>query len=263
MTRKDIDFFKNWFKNFCCSYYTDDQEDLRNIKLKELHTFKVCENILEISQGLKLSEEKILIAEIVALFHDIGRFPQYKKYKTFRDSESVNHGVLGVETLKESKVLDRLSEMERKIILRAVVFHNAFSIPKHEDESDLLFIKLVRDADKLDIWRVFLDYFQCPVETRANAITLGLPDTSEYSKEIIELIFKKETVPHLKVKTINDFKLLQLSWVFDLNFVPTIKSLKKRDYVNRLVEYLPETEEIHEIKKFINNYLEQIIRSKT
>jgi len=258
MTEKDTNFFKNWFLDFCKSFYTNNQDDLKNIKLKEIHTFKVCENILKIAKSLKLEEEKILIAETVALFHDIGRFPQYQKYKTFRDSESVNHGILGAETLKKAKILDRLNEPTKSMIVKSVIFHNAFSIPKQEDEQTLLFIKLVRDADKLDIWRVFLDYFEGPVESRANAITLGLPDTSEYSKEVIEHIFRKETAPHLEVKTVNDFKLLQLSWIFDLNFAPSVRIMKERNYVNRLISHLPQTKEIQEVKVFINKYIEQM-----
>ncbi len=255
MTKKDIEYFRNWFSDFCRSFYTDNQEDLKNIRLKEIHTFKVCENILRIAKSLNLEEEKTLIAETVALFHDIGRFPQYQKYKTFRDSESVNHGILGAETLKKTKVLDRLNEPDKRIIEKSVMFHNAFSIPKLEDRITLLFIKLVRDADKLDIWRVFLDYFECPVESRANAITLGLPDTPEYSKEVIEHIFRKETAPHLEVKTVNDFKLLQLSWIFDLNFAPSIEIMKERDYVNRLISHLPQTKEIQEVKNFIDKHI--------
>jgi len=102
----------------------------------------VCKNMVQIAQGLSLKEDQKLIVETVTLFHDIGRFPQYAKYKTFRDNISVNHGVLGAETLIEKNILEKLAGEEQEIIIQAVKFHNAFSIPKKEKEDIIFFIKL-------------------------------------------------------------------------------------------------------------------------
>src|SRR3989337_3205386 len=123
MTKDDLTFFKNWFIQFVKSYYSANTEDQRNIYLKEEHTFKVCENILEIIRGLKCSNEEMMLAEIIALFHDIGRFPQYAKYKTFRDHLSVNHGFLGAETLLQKRILKDLPVDEQESIVKAVRFH--------------------------------------------------------------------------------------------------------------------------------------------
>src|SRR4030042_5753212 len=105
MTRNDLNFFKKWFSDYCQTFYVSDIEDQRNIYLKEQHTFNVCENITEIAKELSLSNDQIILSEAVALFHDIGRFPQYAKYKTFRDNISVNHGLLGGQILLEEKLL--------------------------------------------------------------------------------------------------------------------------------------------------------------
>ena len=43
------------------------------------------------------------VAEAIALFHDVGRFPQYARYKTFRDSISTNHAALGASVLFEQE----------------------------------------------------------------------------------------------------------------------------------------------------------------
>ena len=109
--------------------------DQKNISLKEEHTFRVCQNMSAITEGLSLNDNRKMLAETVALFHDIGRFPQYAKYKTFRDSVSVNHGLLGAQTIVEKGVLRNLSVEEREIIVQAVTFHNAFSVPKKRRRS--------------------------------------------------------------------------------------------------------------------------------
>ena len=257
MKQDDLKFFKKWFFDYCRSFYLDDVGDQKNIYLKEKHTFKVCENIIEIARGLFLADDQIILAEALALFHDIGRFPQYAKYKTFRDSISVNHGLLGAQTLIEEKILQNLPGNEQELIVKTVKFHNAFSIPKKEKEDIVFFIKLIRDADKLDIWRVFLEYYEGPDESRASAAGLGLPDMPEYSEDVLSSLYKKQIVSLSVIKTLNDFKLLQLSWIFDLNFRPSFKLLSERDYINRITACLPQTEEILQTSIVLKEYVRQ------
>ncbi len=146
----------------------------------------------KIANELSLNENERLLSETIALFHDLGRFPQYARFKTFNDRVSVNHGMLGAQVLENEKVLLHLDEKEQELIIKAVKFHNAFSIPQNEKEEIVFFLKLIRDADKLDIWRVFLDYYESPSEERASAVGLGLPDTSEYSKDHHFIYLRKE-----------------------------------------------------------------------
>jgi HD superfamily phosphohydrolase YqeK len=260
MTKDDLTIFKNWFIQFVKSYYSANTEDQRNIYLKEEHTFKVCENIVEIIRGLKCSNEEMMSAEIIALFHDIGRFPQYAKYKTFRDHLSVNHGYLGVQTLLKENVLKNLSEDEQKLIIKAVRFHNAFSIPQKEREDIIFFIKLIRDADKLDIWRVFIEYYEAPEEERATAAGLGLPDTSDYSRDVLSYIFREQVASQSKLKNLNDLKLMHLTWVYDLNFKPSYKILSERGYIDRIISYLPQDEEIKKASKILKEYVKERLK---
>jgi HD superfamily phosphohydrolase YqeK len=262
MTDEDVTFFKKWFSQFCKSFYSMDIEDQKNITLKENHTLSVCKNIVEISRGLSLDNNDTFLAEIVALFHDIGRFPQYAQYKTFKDSISVNHGLLGAQTLMNEKVLQNLSEKEQHTIIQAVKYHNAFSIPKKQKEDFVFFIKLIRDADKLDIWRVFIEYYEAPLENRASAASLGFPDTNQYSVDILQNLYKKKIIPLSKVKTLHDFQLLQLSWVYDLNFMPSIKLLFERKYIDRITASLPKKEDIHKALSSVKEYLQQRLMDK-
>lgn len=260
MTQDDLNFFKKWFSDYCKSFYSYNIEDQKNISLKEEHTFHVCKNIVTIAERLSLNNNQILLAETVALFHDIGRFPQYAKYKTFKDSISVNHGLLGSQTIIEEMVLQRVPDNEQKIIIQSVKFHNAFSVPKKEKEDIVFFIKLIRDADKLDIWRVFLEYYESPHENKASAVILGLPDIPEYSGSVISGIYKKKMISLSTVKTLNDFKLLQLSWIFDLNFIPSFQLLSERDYIDRIIANLPQTEEIRNASIVLKEFVQQRLK---
>lgn len=256
MTQDDLNFFKKWFSDYCKTFYSSDFEDQKNICLKERHTFNVCENIVEISKRLSLEGHQVLLAETVALFHDVGRFPQYAKYKTFRDSASVNHGLLGSQTLREKKVLQNLSPDEQEVIIRSVMFHNAFSVPRRQREDIIFFIKLIRDADKLDIWHVFLEHYEGAEESRASAVSLGLPELPEYSEDVLSSLYKKRIVSLSTVKTMHDLKLLQLSWIFDLNFKPSFALTLEKNYIERIIAHLPKTGAMHELSRHLREFVE-------
>jgi hypothetical protein len=255
MTGSDLQFFKSWFSEFCKSFHLDDEKEQRNITLKEDHTLHVCRNILAVARGESLDTNEMMLAETIALFHDIGRFPQYAQYRTFKDSISVNHGLLGANTLLEKKVLDRIPRREHDIIVDAVKFHNAFTVADIVDDDKLRFLKLIRDADKLDIWRVFIEFYESPDEEKPEAVGLGLPDIPSYSKEILPLVHSRQIISLAKLKTLNDFKLLQLSWIFDLNFMTSFMLLTERDYISRIAATLPETHEILDTVARVSAYV--------
>ena len=179
----ELDNLEQWFSGYCRSFYTPDQADQKNILLKEEHTHNVVRNMAELAQSLRLDAAgPDAAAEAVALFHDVGRFPQYARYKTFRDSISTNHAALGAAVLIEQKVLARLPRSERDLIVRAVTLHNVFSIPAGLDEETLRAVKMIRDADKLDIWRVFMEFYgqdeataRAPSRSACPTTTITLP----------------------------------------------------------------------------------------
>ena len=260
MNSRNLRYFKDWFPDFCRSFYLDDEKEQRNIALKEVHTGQVCENILYMARGESLDTVQTLIAETVALFHDIGRFPQYARYRTFRDSISVNHGLLGAAVLKEQKILECLPGREQDVIIDSVKFHNTFAIADIPDTETLLFLKLIRDADKLDIWRVFIEFYESPEKERPEAVSLGLPDIPSYSKEILSRILKKEVISLTSMTTLNDFKLLQLSWIFDLNFSSSFTLLRERDYITRIASTLPQTDDVLAAVADMRSYAEEKLR---
>lgn len=259
IVRKEVDSLKQWFGGYSRSFYTNDISDQRNIALKEEHTHRVCDNILRLAEGLALGDNDTNLAEVIALFHDVGRFSQYRDYKTFKDADSVNHAALGVKVLAEERVLDGLEEEDRKVIIRAIGLHNVFSIPEGLDEKTYLNLKLIRDADKLDIWRVFIEYYTLPDEERASAVSLGLPDTPEYSKEVLDCLLQGKMVNLSKLRTMNDFKLLQLSWVYDLNFPASFRIVLEREYINKIAATFPERDELSRAASHIIEFAERRI----
>ena len=159
MNKEDIKIFREFFDSHVQRFICEDELVRQNIDLKYEHSLKVCEDSRMICQYLQLSDEDQMLAETIALFHDVGRFTQFANYRTFQDRVSVDHAALGAEILRDSAVLERLSESERAVVLNAVEMHNCYRIPDTLDDRSRLHVKILRDADKLDIFRVVTEYY--------------------------------------------------------------------------------------------------------
>ncbi len=255
MNADALQSLKTWFLNYVHSCALSVQEDQRNIVIKQEHTHQVCLNAVRIAEELRLDQQETRLAEAIALFHDVGRFSQYQQYKTFDDSISVNHALLGVKLLAEHHVLQDLPKFDHDIIVRSVTLHNIFSLPKGLDEKSLLFARLIRDADKLDILRVVIEYFEQDEGDRAEAVALGLPDLPGYSQAVLACLVRGELARKDALTTLNDFKLLQLAWLYDLNFTCSLRMVDERGYIRTLAEMLPRNEEIAGAVEVVSNYV--------
>lgn len=238
MQSSRLDAIRQWFDGYVHTFCDIDPEGLKNINLKIEHTHKVCAVTELLAAGEGLSPGETRTAATVALLHDVGRFPQYRRWRTFRDSESDNHARLGIEVIREQRLLDDLEPAERLLIEEAIRFHNLLSVPEQVQSPTMLFIRLIRDADKLDIWRVFLGLFDLPEQERASAACLGLPDLPGCTPACMEALREQRVVRLDECRLVNDFKLLQISWALDLGFPASYRLLLERDYISRLAETL-------------------------
>ena len=238
MEQSRLDAIRTWFDGYVQTFYDIDPEGLRNILLKVEHTHKVCQVMDLLAEGEKLSPEDARIAGSIALLHDVGRFPQYRRWRTFRDSDSDNHARMAVDVIREQGVLNGLNTRESLLIEEAVRFHNLFDLPEQVVSPTRLYMELIRDADKLDIWRVFLDECAMPEERRASAVYLGLPDLPGFSPACLTDLAAKRVVRLDECRVVNDIKLMLISWALELCFASSYRLLLERGYIPRLAATL-------------------------
>ena len=253
----NADRYEAWFGRFVAQFRSGSDEDRRNIALKEEHTRHVQDNARVIACGMGLGRDELALAGVIALFHDIGRFPQYQAYRTFRDSDSVNHAALGARILIEHRVLQDLPREEQDLVVRAVTLHNVFVLPDGLEARLGRHARIVRDADKLDIWRIFTELFSLPGPERPSAADLGLPDTPGYSQAVLDQLRGREMVKLTDLRCLNDFKLLQLAWTYDLNFLPSFRLLDDRRLIDRLTATLPKNEDIRSARDAVQRYVDE------
>jgi len=251
-----VDELKDWFVSYIKSFKYTDIESQQNIDIKQEHTERVIEEILNIGRKLGLNEQELNLAEIIALFHDIGRFEQYDRYRTFSDHKSEDHAELGIKILNQYGVINGLDENLRKIILCSIKYHNRPVLPPEKIKVCLFYSRLIRDADKLDILRVVTDYYHRKNGRRNIALELELPETPGISSEVYTSLINKQIVDSRYVKNINDIKLLQAGWIFDINFKPTFTCIINRHYMESLRDVLPKMKEITDVFDTIRSYIE-------
>ncbi len=258
-----MDPLKNRFFAYVERFYSANAADNQAIGLKRAHTRRVCRNSLMLANKLRLSDTDARLAEIMALFHDIGRFKQYWVYKTFKDADSEDHARLSVSEIKAHSLLSGLAQPDSDLICQVIELHNAFAPPGNLGERADFFLRLLRDADKLDIWKVFGDYYEDRSGSESESIALGLPDTADYSRGALEAVRRGRLVRTGDLKTLNDFKLLQASWIYDLNFAPTLAAMLEKGCMDRLRTFLPKTAEIEEAFEKLAAYAAAVMAAGT
>ena len=207
----------------------------KNLKLKYVHSYKVmkiCKKIYK-HENIDTNLDSLLIA---GLFHDIGRFDQYKIYETYDDLKSIDHGDLGYNIFKEFefKNIENYNE-----VLEAIKEHNKYEFNKNNEIS-----KIVRDADKIDIFRIV-------IKLKNNI------KEDEISDKVYNDFINKKNIRNVDTKTNVDKLILVLSMIYDLNYKYSIKFINKK-YLKKYFKKLKENKnqsKINNIIKVLNEYI--------
>ena len=201
--------------------------DLKNPKIMEKfhHTFRVIEYAKDIARSEGLSDADVLLAMKCALLHDVARFRQQKMYGTFEDAKSFDHGDEGARILSSNKFVNRYTKDadEQRIIIKAARNHNKFKVEDGLTERELLFVNIVRDADKLDI-----------MMEQGNTINGVFILNPLYIKP-----FKKKRLFSNKGVTGQyEVTMRTLAFIFDMHFKHTYEIIKESNIINNKVELL-------------------------
>ena len=181
--------------------------------LKRVHTAHVVENAVEIARGERFPAAFVVVCEAAALLHDTGRYEQLRLYNTFRDSESVDHSVFSREVVEREGWLDECGEGERRAVLDAVLFHNRREIPEGLDDLTLAAAQTVRDADKLDIFRVMEDRVENSDWRNDSTAFWNLPLDVGPNKAVLDAIREGRPVDYQNIASLADFVLVQVGWM--------------------------------------------------
>ena len=256
-----IDFKKaqESFKDYLKAYNLEDG----NIKLKVKHTYEVVKKSEYISRGLGLNEENIELAKVIALLHDIGRFEQVKQTNDFLDNTGFDHADYGVKILFEDNLIKKFVEDSQydNIIKQSIYNHNKYKIEEGLNKLELLHSKIIRDADKLDNFRVKeTEHFKNIFPSKYNSETINY---EQVSQQVYQDFMKHKCIKLEDRKTQIDYWVCVIAFIFDLNFSISLKYIQDKNYIDILInriEYknMETKERMEEIRICAKDYLKEV-----
>ena len=252
----------NWFNKYCSSFENLTEMQQVNFGIKIEHAKRVAENAFNLATKLQWSDEDIQIAFLAGLLHDVGRFTQLLEYNTFNDAQSVDHASQSIKVLQEERVTELFEKETTEILFAAIQNHNKLNIDGSLKGRELMHARLVRDADKLDILKVLSEYYIKRNGQANHTLTWELPKGLAVSNDAAKEILAGKMVSKKNVLSEMDVKIMQLSWVFDLNYKPAFEFLSKSRYLEAIYSTLPKNDMIIEIYRKIKVYTENRILLK-
>ncbi len=251
----DIRKAKQALKQYVSNY--DSTND--RIRVKIGHIERVAGIAKEIAKNLNLKEEDVQLAELIGLLHDIGRFEQVRRYDTFIDQKSVNHGELGVEILFQQGLIREFIEDTQydEIIKKSILNHNRNqNAIQTDNERERLQSKIIRDADKVDI------IYMLSFENKETAWGSSNIDKENITEEIYREFKEEKAICYDQRKTAVDNLVSHFAYVFDFNYDNALQMVKEKEYFKKIYERFDfedkqTQEKIDEIYTIVEKFLEK------
>lgn len=242
------------FEEYFQSLIIDSPDNQHQFEEIRAHSLRVVANSLLLAKVLLQTEEEKRIATVNALFHDLGKASLIAK-----NMEAMNiqrdHATVSSKIIQQSDFYQSLSAEVQLIILKSVENHNKAKLPKLDTEQQTLFARLLRDADKLDIFDSSYRFFKEKYGIQPN-VTTDLNNSTEVSDKILKSILAGKTAVIEDMKSMNDYKLMLISMAFDLNFKYTFRIMSEKQYIQKIYETLPKRDQIIDVYRGIKLFVE-------
>ncbi len=251
------------FLQYASAFITNGEgKDPSPYRLKRDHSLRVCGLSIRLGRTLDLKDGHALVAGAIGLFHDIGRFDQYRRYRTFSDHRSIDHGHLAAEIFHGSNAPDVLPPNARPWIETAIYHHNKFALPDAMTGNALLFTRLIRDADKVDIMGIVARDLQGKVPLPPGIDGTDAVGTDAPSEGILSALSAGCTADYRLARTATDHLLLRLGWVYDLNFRESFRILARRGHLEVLLDAVPKTPGVGPVLKKIRRHVDAALEGR-
>lgn len=273
--RRVLDVFEAYVKK----YNIEDEK----IRLKAEHTYRVSALCEQIAKSIELSDEDVELAWFLGMLHDIGRFEQVKRYGTFMDAQSVNHAEFGAALLFDEGLIKEFADCSvdgneqiypessegnasclndekyyMNLIRDVIAWHSAYRLPETMDERTRMFCDILRDADKVDILRVnvefsFEDIYNVPLDVLRNC---------EVADAVMQAVDEQHAVFREWRKTPVDYLVGHICLVYEMVYRETVREVVKQGYLNKLLNFESENEKARGQFQEIRNKMERYLCDK-
>lgn len=221
-----------------------------NIYLKYIHTGKVAENCECIARSLGLSEEDCSLAWEIGMLHDIGRFEQLRRFHTYNDAISIDHAQFGADLLFKEGLIEKFDPdgNQNDLLEKAVRYHSLYRIPEGLTEREMMFCQIIRDADKVDIYRA---NYETGVHV-VYQVTEAELRNSEITPEVYAVFLEERAVPRAIKKTVADNLVGHIALSFELVYPKSRELADQQGFMWKLLDTQFDNPQTIEIMKQIS-----------
>lgn len=228
-----------------------NQYDLKDtlIKMKYRHSYRVAELARKLALELYYKTEQVLLAELIGLLHDIGRFEQIKKTSSFLD-EKFDHASYGVDYLfEQGHIRDFITDTKYdEMIRQAILYHNKLELPDHIEKDSLEFVYLIRDANKIGIYEQM-------------AFSFAQTFDGNVSPKVRKDFLEEKPIRFEDVQTKADTVIYYFGYLFDLYYEESFDLLFEEDSFNLYLSCIEVPKEAEEsFKEYKKICLDKIER---
>lgn len=231
------------------------------LRLKVEHSFRVLEHAellttTELSAAPEAADQETARAALLAaLYHDCGRFPQFRDYHTFMDAQSVDHAQLGVDVIREQGFLRSEPDRVRELVETAVRLHNRYALPPDLTPEARLIADMIRDADKLDILRIMVEHLDGALPEKDSVFLSVRDDPDAWTPSVVADVLAGRVARYGDLRYVNDFRLLLGTWLHELNFPATREALARSGLMNTVLDGLPHAPEVDKAAAYLRGLL--------
>lgn len=140
----------------------------------------------------------------------------------------------------------------------AIRQHNKYRVKEGLTDKELMFCNILRDADKVDIFKVNADI---PMEIIYDVTTEELKN-GVITKAVLESFYKKETVLKSVRRSAVDHIVGHISLLFELVYKESYRQAKEQGYVYKLLDFKSDVPEVNaefdDMRKYVDEFLMEI-----
>lgn len=231
--------------------YVRENYDMNNplIVTKYVHTLMVVRVMCKICEKMELNEHDTKLATYIALFHDLGRFKEVVRQQGFNNLK-FDHGCYSNKILFNDGFIKEfdVDEKDHLLIRKALYYHNKKDLGNDLTEREEFFCRLIRDADRIDIFRVL---------SFNKNIFEGIS-----SVELLNAFYNNESIDIKDLKTRGDRVLLRFGFIKVFSFPESFEVLKLTGNFDKYVKSIKVSEDAKELFLELVKEIEGMLRGE-
>ncbi len=250
-------FVARWFEEQASIFLSEHNDDIDIVSPRVDHIRRVASFCRSLAVELDWTDNDIAAIEIIGYLHDIGRFSQYTTFHTFIDAFSVNHTERSLVEVEKNGMLEEISDYYKTIIAEGIRYHNTRNFKKHVHKESVPFLRLIRDADKLEKYLTIANGFDNGSISRK---ILNIEHDGPVNLSAVTSILKGRKISKKHIHSQLDYHLLQLSWIFEVTHPQTIQRIKESQAIEHIMRLLPNDPKIEQATSHVSAYLDSYKR---